>query len=77
MREREGGGSFLQIRPARPQLARVSGVLAFYLWRSKGRGMNVVIHSWSQYAACRVRFLQGGGGGGGGGSCQLGVGQTA
>ena len=27
--------------------------------------MNVVIHSWSQYAACRVRFLQGGGGGGG------------
>ena len=34
--------------------------------------MNVVIHSWSQYAACRVRFLQGGGGGRGRGKLPAG-----
>ena len=70
--------SFLQIQPAS---SGSRALLAFYLQGARG-GMNVVIHSWSQYAACRVRFLQRGGGGGGGGeggggSWQLGVGQTA
>ena len=66
--------SFLQIQPAS---SGSRALLAFYLRGARG-GMNVVIHSWSQYAACRVRFLQRGGGGeGGGGSWQLGVGQTA
>ena len=75
--------SFLQIDPASSATVSPSSraLLSFYLLGARG-GMNVVIHSWSQYAACRVRFLQRGGGGGGGGeggggSWQLGVGQTA
>ena len=56
--EGERGKLFTNTPGSATTVSRV--VLAFYLRgaSSKGGRGDVVIHSWSQYAACRVRFLQ-------------------